>query len=317
MNAEFPPLTNPAEVHTLIAALGSSSPAERRAAAERLAGASERAVVEALKRISNDPDLSVRYVARRSLKLVMERLGESLSDQRIEHEMGQRTEADPGKGLREIELLLDDADAKKRMSALKLVSAKRLREALPLLLARLDVETDPFIVATLVKLVGFLGDGAVLPVLSRFLRCEDPRVRANTVEGIAYVHDNAKVSILEPLVEDPDHRIRCNALMALFTLRESFVIDHLRRMLASEIEAVRDSARSVISRLEATHRVNLTARLASPSAVEPVPLRPAPAAPGGARPEETAAAPSTRDLYLADITSILLAQPRVDVGFQG
>lgn len=312
MADDAPPLQDPAELRKRIAALAAESPVERREAAEALAAAAHPQAAEALRRIVNDPDLSVRYVARRSLKAVMERIGESLSDGKTESDVGERLGEGNAGNLAELERLLGDADPKKRMSVLKTVGVKRIRVALPLLLARIDEETDPFIIATMVKVIGVLGDGAVLPVLSRFLASPDPRVRANTVEGISFVHDNAKVSILEPLVDDPDNRIRANALMALYTIREPFVIDRLRGMLQSDLEANRESARFVIERIEAAHRTSLRDRFegldpALPAAAEPPPL---PAEEGAVTPR------ATRDLYLKDITSILLAHPRIDVGFQ-
>lgn len=297
-----------ASVKRLIALLSGDDPAGRREAAERLAAADDPLAFAALKRAVNDADMTVRYMVRRSLKAVMERTGQTHSDPAVESDLSRKLEAGADAHVAEIARLLADPDAKKRMSALKLISVKRLREALPPLLSRIEVEKDHFVIATMVKVIGLIGDGSVLPVLSRFLGSDDPRVRANTVEGISYVHDNSKVALLEPLVRDADNRIRANALMALFPIKEPFVVAELTAMLDSGNDAVRDSAVYVIERLEKSGRTALRDRFPGLFAAPPAPAAAgAPATPA----EEPARIPV--DQYLRDIKQILLAVPRVDV----
>ena len=86
------------------------------------------------------------------------------------------------------------------------------RTAVPAIKARLPVETDPFVLATLASALGQLGERQDAPLLLPLLDSRDARVVANALDALNRMEAEAPVAQVRELVHAADHRLRLSAL---------------------------------------------------------------------------------------------------------
>jgi len=122
------------------------------------------------------------------------------------------------------------------------ITEKGDKKALPLIVDALDNEQDPFVIATLVKGVGTLGDACHITVLQTYLKHADSRVRANTVEALELIGDDLIFPVLVPMLQDPDNRVKGNTIKALLNYDEEGARDLIWKLARSSRESRRDSA---------------------------------------------------------------------------
>ncbi len=135
------------------------------------------------------------------------------------------------------------------------------KDAVGPLLARLKVEADPKVKATIISAVGGLGQSAeVVPVLLPFLKDPDDRTRANTVEILGRHHIDAPgvVAALIPLLDDENNRTKTNAILSLRKSLGAMAYQRLSDMAADSEPFLRRSALFALD------------ELGGPEAVEPV-----------------------------------------------
>lgn len=105
-------------------------------------------------------------------------------------------------------------------------------------------ETEPFILATLVKTIARLSDGDEWDTLSRFLHHEDPRVVSNVVESFVLMKDFRVLDFLNEWLKsaDLDRREHIRILSAGISLireqSQSNAVELLRRLSAGNVTAV-------------------------------------------------------------------------------
>ena len=138
------------------------------------------AALEALKNVADrDPEPDVRKMAHRAYGELYSRVREQVQG---EVQIASGGQLDPGALQR---FLADPSPILRIQAILKSIQLSDNR-AMPLLLARLEVEPDDWVLATLVRAVGHFGNATHVPRIQSLLRRdESPRLVANTVEAIA------------------------------------------------------------------------------------------------------------------------------------
>ncbi len=123
-------------------------------------------------------------------------------------------------------------------------------QCLPAFVDILHKEEDPFVIASLVKVIGHYGDTSHLTLLQEYLKHEDPRVRANTVEALEMIGDDLIVTLLIPMLQDEDHRVKATTIRAIYNFNQEEAIKLIRRLAASSRENRRDSAVYCLSQID-------------------------------------------------------------------
>lgn len=139
-----------------------------------------------------DPHPSVRAAAVRAASMLPEPLAPADLREVLEDEVEQVRE--------------------KAAAALETLSGEGAKD---LLLALLKTETSARVLATMVRVLGALGDPSDYPALLGFLDHDDPRVRANSVEAVDHLLGRGLKPRLEAMVADPSNRVRANAAVVL------------------------------------------------------------------------------------------------------
>jgi hypothetical protein len=154
-----------------------------------------------LRRLTGHASPRVRYHARRVLADL----------QALQPALGPRIPATA----KEAGERLESNDPDLRLGAV--LGARKLLdpELLPLLLAKLRVERDSWVRASLVKALADYRNPLVLPALVKSLGDPDGRVRANTVEALSGWENPVVESRIAQLVDDPEHRVQAAVLTFL------------------------------------------------------------------------------------------------------
>ena len=129
-----------------------------------------------------------------------------------------------------------------KLQVIKQLIEKKDERALPLVEEALQKEKEPFVISSLVKAVGAIGDSSHITLLQGFLKHDDSRVRANTVEGLEMIGDDLCFPILVPMLQDPDNRVKANTIKALMRYDEEGAKDLILKLAKSSKEGRRASA---------------------------------------------------------------------------
>lgn len=199
--------------------------------------------------VSSDP--ATRYFAKKTIKKIKD------SIQKTEPELAFTPPGQQGSNFEVLKVLLASSNSENRQRALKALSIGFNMEALPFLVDMLKSEKDPFVIASIVKLVGKYGGPENIEVLSAFLNHDDPRVRANTIEGLELAGTEKIIAYIVPFINDADNRIRANAVKALSKFRSDEMIEVLGSMIKSEQLWMRDSAIFALQQVASEQAVDL------------------------------------------------------------
>ena len=235
------------ETESLLFDLQSEIEDMRVSACRILAKVGDETAVEPLMQATKDEAAAVRYFAGKALDNVKKRLRSAAPQPQKEKtdsitsliEKSQFTQSD-------FTSLLHDPDEKKRIevidnaSRISLLFDKRI--VLAGLIALLGKEKSTFVLPSLVKNIGLLGDAAVAFILIPYLKHDDARVRANTVEALEYLNSPSVFLHILPLLKDPDHRVKANAAMALQSYGETNALKIIKGMIDSKDVWMRDAA---------------------------------------------------------------------------
>lgn len=115
------------------------------------------------------------------------------------------------------------------------------KEILGILIDSLHKERDPQILSRLTKLIGRLGNSAVIPLVKEFLWHDDLRVVANTLEGLSHIYSLDIIPIVQPFLNSEDNRIKANAASVLYNMNAALALEKLREMVRSDEMFFRDS----------------------------------------------------------------------------
>lgn len=204
-------------------------------------------VLDALKRVaSTDPDEVVLFEARRGYHRLKERVAGQLAE-----EMAIVTPGDPPVLDRaRFERFLVHPSAVCRIQAIFQALRVPGERALPAVLARLTMERDDWVVATLVRAVGRMGQKKHVEALRGYLS-EDtsPRVTANALEAIATLEPDAAFTLGVPLLSSADARVQAAAARVLMQVDRNAAFGCLRTLSRSPWTPRRGSALHCLAKL--------------------------------------------------------------------
>jgi HEAT repeat protein len=198
---------------------------------------------------SSDP--ATRYFAKKTIKKLKD------SIQKVEPELAFTPAVQQGSSFEVLKVLLASSNSENRQRALKALAVGFNMEALPVLVEMLKSEKDPFVIASIVKLVGKYGGPENIESLSVFLNHEDPRVRANTIEGLELAGTDKIIAYIVPFINDVDNRIRANAVKALSKFKSDEMLEVLGSMIRSDQLWMRDSAIFALQQVASEQAVEL------------------------------------------------------------
>jgi len=125
---------------------------------------------------------------------------------------------------------------RKKIIMIQKTARSKDKKFLPILIRLLEQERHNFVVATLVKAVGYLGDEKVIPILNQYLTHKDNRIRANAIEGLEYIHSPKVTPVVVKCLRDPDNRVKANAIKCLNKFGNVEVQKHIEDMIKSRKE---------------------------------------------------------------------------------
>jgi HEAT repeat protein len=193
-----------------------------------------------------DPDSDTRALARAKYAELWERIGkEGVADVAV------MAGDPPALDIEAVERHQASASAVVRLEALVQAMKANDSRLLTLALARLDVETDDWVLATLIRAIGRLGSAIHVPRIQRFLNHHSSsRVVANTVEAIASLDPEAGFTLLVPLLSADDSRVRSCAIGAMITVEKEAALGTLVAMSKGPRATTRDAAIHCLNKLE-------------------------------------------------------------------
>ncbi len=204
-----------------------------------------------IEKLCSSSDPATRYFAKKTIKKIKD------SMQKTEPELAFTPAVQQGSSFEVLKVLLASSNSENRQRALKALAVGFNMEALPFLVEMLKSEKDPFVIASLVKLVGKYGGAENIESLSVFLSHEDPRVRANAIEGLELAGTEKIIAYIVPFINDVDNRIRANAVKALSKFKSDEMLEVLGSMIKSDQLWMRDSAIFALQQIASEPAVNL------------------------------------------------------------
>lgn len=207
-------------------------------------------ITSAVEKLCTAPDPATRYFAKKTIKKIKDAQQKSESDPAAAP-IVQSANSDT------IKNLLASQNPENRQRAMKALTASFNPAILPQMIEMLKNEKDPYVIASLVKLVGKYGGAAHVEALSVFLGHEDPRVRANTIEGLELAGTEKIIAYIVPFINDVDNRIKANAVKALSKFKSDEMLEVLGSMIKSEHLWMRDSALFALQQIASDQAVDL------------------------------------------------------------
>lgn len=121
----------------------------------------------------------------------------------------------------------------------------------------LETEKDDRVKATLIKVVGILGDARMISILVPYLKDRDMRVRANAIEALESLGDDKIREFIMPMIETSNHRIKANIAKALFNMGDYTGLNLLKRMIKDKNEWMRAAAAWALGEIKSKEAVKL------------------------------------------------------------
>lgn len=153
---------------------------------------------------------------------------------------------DPVKFINKNINLLVDTDFTVRRRAVELLNSAMGDETFDVFRKRLLSEENPFIKATLVKIVSRQGGDEAVDLLRDFLRDNDSRVRSNCVEALGEIRSSSVIGLITPMLNDPSSRVRESAAVVVWKISENRDFDRLKQMVDDLRGALQTTARETL-----------------------------------------------------------------------
>lgn len=106
----------------------------------------------------------------------------------------------------------------------------------------IENESNERVKATIIKVLGQLGDPKTIPMILSYLKDGDIRIRANAVEALELLGYDKLSNVLTPLIDDSNHRMKANIAKALHMSGDPRGLSMLRKMINDENELTRAAA---------------------------------------------------------------------------
>lgn len=213
-------------VDELVFGLASEVEDERKLCLTWLAQVGTSEVLPFIERMTADPAVSVRVLARQLAGELREKLNLLKKHEQID---------DPT-------ALLSHPDPKMRTAAAMTCYERTGPEIRDALLERLDVEADPFVRASLVIALKPYSEPTVIEKIADCLLDPDARVRSNSIEALMVYDHSGLFKRISHLLHDPDNRVRGTVLVYLARRKPERIRPLLNNMAVSNESWARQSA---------------------------------------------------------------------------
>jgi HEAT repeat protein len=214
-----------------------------------------------------DTDMGLRMLARQLFQESRANLGGAEVEAQLVDDKSGEYKVD---GL--AQMLERDGETSTKLEAIRTAVEDQRHGALPVFRKRLGEETDPWIIASLLKAVGTLGDSQDIHLVQPFLKNDDLRIQANAIEALELIGDELSFSLVAPMLKSRDARIRANSIKCLVRFDPDEAIATLERLAFSEEVGERESAVYCLG-IVAHPRVPEIAAEMAPQEKEPTLLR--------------------------------------------
>jgi HEAT repeat protein len=118
-------------------------------------------------------------------------------------------------------------------------------------------ETDAFVLAEAIKVLGIVGNKESVDFLEELLSHTDSRIRSNAVEAMAEIGGQQVMRSILPLLEDDDNRVKATVAKICSQHGEHQVVATLETMLHSVEIWMRESATYALGYVPCSESVNL------------------------------------------------------------
>ncbi len=146
---------------------------------------------------------------------------------------------------------LADRDPETRFAAAGAASRLPAATANALLVAAINrPEKDPWILATLIAVLGNIGGESAAEEAAALLDHPSPRVAANALHALHRAEPETAALAAASRIDSEDNRIRANAILALFPSQPEVAWERVRGMLASGDEWMRASGCFLAAQLD-------------------------------------------------------------------
>lgn len=149
----------------------------------------------------------------------------------------------------ELTRALCSKDPLMRVHGLQNVDRFPPESSLSILTRLVQWETDPLVMATLVKAVARVGGPEQADSVRKFLDHEDPRVRSNALEALSLLRLGPELDAIckSMLMEGEEPRIQKQAAAQLFSNDPDEAVRHFRSMILGEDKVARQNALSILT----------------------------------------------------------------------
>lgn len=235
-------------VKLILKKIAESSGDQKIEAIKEAANCPEIKVLEAIKELVNDSNPAVRYYAKKTFSSISAQISTRAMVEIEEKKAREALDAykDAGGGQEKSDLI--SSKAREKIKFIQEISEEKNAEQAELLLTQLKLETDKYVIATMLKKLGKISDFKAVPALISFLSYPDPRVIANAVEALDEIGSEDGIAAMLNLLAHDDNRVKGNIVKALYKyfekdkLSKSLILDKLKTMLNSREPWTQDSA---------------------------------------------------------------------------
>ncbi len=176
----------------------------------------------------NDAHVEVRFLAKRAVNMLQTVLNPAA------------TRAVPSSNVNEQKLKTYlSGSEKEKLGVIQYILANNLKQALPLIIEHLAMESNPSALSSMILAVGRLGTSPDGQHLIGFLGHQNSRIRASAVEALGLLGSTAAYQQVLELLKDSDNRVRGNAVIAIRNLGPADTGKVIREMADSELSSIR------------------------------------------------------------------------------
>jgi len=230
-------------------------------------------VLELLASLLTDKIESIRKMAYRSLERLSDHgiveaglLLKNLSGLKEEESIRDFLQLMENQSQKATEDLLYSDDSQIRLVEINRIvrekDASRYRD----LEARLVLEEDNYIKASLILALGRVGQDSAVPLIKSFLADPIPRIRANAIEALGSFGKPQYLPEVILRLDETNNRARANAIIALRQLKYVDIVSPLTEMATSKDPKIRQSAFFAITELGSKEARDLLKLLAKDAA---------------------------------------------------
>lgn len=198
---------------------------------------------------SSDPEVQIRYLARKGLHHLNQRAGSEDSQSQL------------FKNFDEVKTLLSANNPSQTSKCLEAAYKQFPEETQAFVEETLPKLTDPYLVSSYLLTLGRLGNESNLEFLKNYVEAADARVRASAVEALGLLALPEATPYLIRALSEEDNRVRANAIRALKSQGRRPVFVALKQMAQAEKVWMRDSAAFAIGEYKSEEALEVLAIL--------------------------------------------------------